>query len=164
MINKQNLWFITLFSIIMVLSIYYLTMTDDTLSTLEVTKNNDESTEVVVSESDTIIALKVAGEEEMVSKIEKLEQILLDDTATIEEKNAAYEELQTINKNESIKENIQKIIKEEYKLDSYINIDQDTIKVTIASKTHDAKLANNIIRSIEKLYNENKYITVKFDN
>ncbi len=164
MINKQNLWFITLFSIIMVLSIYYLTMTDDALSTLEVSKNNNESTEVVISENDTIIALKVAGEEQMVAKIEELEQILLDDTATLEEKNNAYEELQNINKNESAKETIEKLIKDEYKLDSYVNIDKNTIKVTVASKTHDVKLANNIIRSISKLYNEDKYITVKFDN
>ncbi len=165
MINKQNLWFITLFSIIMVLSIYYLTMTDDTLSTLEVSKTNqEEQTEVVVAESDTIIALKVAGEEEMVTKIEELEQILLDDTATLEEKNTAYEELQEINKNESSKETIEKLIKDTYKLDSYISIDKNTIKVTIASKTHDAKLANNIIRSIQSLYTTDKYITVKFDN
>ena len=139
-------------------------MTDDTLSTLKATKTTEEKSEVVISESDTIIALKVAGEEEMVSKIEELENILLDDTATLEEKNDAYEKLQAINKNEGIKETIEKLIKEEYKLNSYVNIEGNTIKVTIASKTHDTKLANNIIRSIQNLYDKDKYITVKFDN
>ena len=34
MINKQNLWFVTLFSLILVLGIYYITMKDETLSVL----------------------------------------------------------------------------------------------------------------------------------
>ena len=49
MINKQNLWFISLFSLIMVLSIYYLTMSDDTLSTLNVSSDKGEATDVVIS-------------------------------------------------------------------------------------------------------------------
>ena len=32
MINKQNLWFLTLFSLILVLSVYYITMPNDLLS------------------------------------------------------------------------------------------------------------------------------------
>ena len=45
MINKQNLWFLTLFSLIMVLSIYYLTMSQDTLSTLNVNSDVTEGTD-----------------------------------------------------------------------------------------------------------------------
>ena len=104
MINKQNLWFITLFSLIMVLSIYYLTMSDDTLSTLNVNGTNNDSTKVVISENDTLVALKVADEEALVTKIEELQNTLLNATSTLEEKNNAYEELQNINKNESLKQ------------------------------------------------------------
>ena len=32
MINKQNLWFLTLFSLILVLSVYYITMPNDLLT------------------------------------------------------------------------------------------------------------------------------------
>ena len=38
MINKQSLWFLTLFSIILVLSVYYIAMTNNKLATL---KEND---------------------------------------------------------------------------------------------------------------------------
>ena len=34
MVNKQNLWFVTLFSLILVLGIYYVSMGDETLATL----------------------------------------------------------------------------------------------------------------------------------
>lgn len=165
MINKQNLWFITLFSLIMVLSIYYLSMSDDTLSTLNVNAPlNEPPAEVVVSENETLVALKVADEEALVGRITELENVLLNETASMEEKNNAYEELQTINKNEATKETIEKLLKSNYNLDSYIKIDGNNIKVTIASQTHDTKLANDIIRSIQNLYDQDMYITVKFNN
>ena len=164
MINKQNLWFITLFSLIMVLSIYYLTMSDDIrdLSTLNVSATDNDKTEVVISENETLVALRVADEEALVAKMAELEGVLLNDTASLEEKNKAYEEIQSINKNESMKTNIEKQIKEEFKLDSYVSISEKNIKVTIASKNHDTTLANNIIRSIQNLYKSDMYITVKF--
>ena len=163
MINKQNLWFLTLFSLIMVLSIYYLTMSNDTLSTLNVNADTKEETNLVISEeNDTLIALKVASEEEFLARMEDLENILLSDVATIEEKNDAYEQLQTLSKNENEKETISQKIKDEFKLDSVVSIQNNTITITVASKKHDTTLANNIIRSIQSLYQENKYITVKF--
>ena len=36
------------------------------------------------------------------------------------------------------------------------------ISITIASKEHNKELANNIIREVQKLYDKQKYITVKF--
>lgn len=163
MINKQNLWFLTLFSLIMVLSIYYLTMSDDTLSTLNVNNDITEKTDVVISEeNDTLIALKVQEEEELLERMEELQDILLSDVATLQEKNDAYEELQTLNKTESEKEAIVKLIKDQYKLDSVVKIENFNITITIASAKHDATLANNIIRSVQELYDSDKYITVKF--
>jgi len=138
-------------------------MSDDTLSTLNVsTTNNDNGSEVVISENETLVALKVADEEALVAKIEELQNILLNNNSTLEEKNQAYDELQNINKRESTKEAIQKLIKDTYKLDSFVSIDGKNIKVTIASTTHDTKLANNIIRSVQSLYSDTMYITVKF--
>ena len=163
MINKQNLWFLTLFSLIMVLSIYYLTMSNDTLSTLNVNSDISKGTDVVISEeNDTLVALKVQDEEELLQRMAELQNILLSDVATLQEKNDAYEELQTLNKTESEKEVIVKLIKDQYKLDSVVKIEESTITITIASTKHDATLANNIIRSVQELYDSDKYITVKF--
>jgi len=163
MINKQNLWFVTLFSLIMVLSIYYLSLGDDKLATLNVKESNkNETAQVVTNENETLVALKVASEEELITKIEELQNTLLNETATLEEKNDAYEKLQSINKDEGNKETIQKLIKETYKLESFVSINGTNINVTIGSTKHDTKLANNIIRSIQELYTENMYITVKF--
>ena len=41
MINKQNLWFLTLFSLILVLSVYYVTMPNELLLKTDLEKNGD---------------------------------------------------------------------------------------------------------------------------
>jgi len=140
-------------------------MSEDTLSTLNVSKtDNNNATEVVISENETLVALKVADEEALVSKMEELQNILLNNSSSLEEKNKAYDELQDINKKESTKEAITKKIKDTYNLDSFVSIDGNNIKITIASTKHDASLANNIIRSVQELFSDTKYITIKFGN
>lgn len=162
MINKQGLWFVTLFSLILVLSIYYVTVKDDDLLSLA-TSGAAESTEVVeTTESSVLVSLRVQDEEEMMQEMNALQTILLDDTASLQEKNDAYDSLQTLNSNKGKEEKLEKKIKDTYKLDSFIKIKNEQINVTIASKEHNSTLANNIIRSIQEEYDQKMYITVKF--
>ena len=161
MINKQNLWFVTLFSLILVLGIYYVTMGDEALSTL--VGENNISKEVSSSESDVIVALQVDRDEAVLKQMNEYQSILLDDTATIEEKNDAYNALQALNNSKSECDKIKKIITEKFKLDNFVKIDGDTISITIASENHSKEIANNIIREVQSLYDKQKYITVKFE-
>ena len=161
MINKQNLWFITLFSLILVLGIYYVTMDDDTLSVLA--GGTDVSEVLEVKESDVIVALRVEEDEEILKQIENYQNILLDAAATLEEKNDAYDSLQTINNLKGETEKIEKLITQEFKLDNFVKINGDTISIVVSKKEHNSELANNIIRSVQNLYKTKKYITVKFE-
>lgn len=161
MINKQNLWFVTLFSLILVLGIYYVTMGDETLSVLA--GENNVSSPVEVKASDVIVALQVASDESVLKEMNKYQSILLDDTATIEEKNDAYNALQALSNSKSECEKIKKMITEKFKYDSFIKIDGDAISITIASKEHSKEIANKIIREVQNMYDKQKYITVKFE-
>ena len=165
MINKQGLWFVTLFSLILVLSIYYVTIKDDDI--LQIATNSivqEEKVDSVVKTEDSsiLVSLRVQDEEEMLEEIEELQTILLDDTASLQEKNDAYNSLQVINATQGKKEALEKKIKSTYNLDCFVKIKNDQITVTIASKDHNSTLANNIIRSIQEEYEEKMYITVKF--
>ena len=90
MINKQNLWFLTLFSLILVLSIYYLTMPDEVLQTIKSTNNETKET-VELKDSDALAALRVEADEETLNEMNTLQEVLLNESATVEEKNDAYE-------------------------------------------------------------------------
>ena len=165
MINKQNLWFITLFSLILVLSIYYVTMSDDALATLANDSANNNNAEVIeVSSSNVLVALRVEDEESVLAEMEKLQTILLDEAATLEEKNDAYDSLQALNSNKGKESEIESKIKEVHKLDSFVKINGDQISVVIASNDHSTEIANNIIRTVQQLFDTRMYITVKFQN
>ncbi len=161
MINKQNLWFITLFSLILVLGIYYVTMDDDAISALA--GSNDVSEVLEVKESDVIVALRVEEDEEIMKQMEEYQTILLDDTASAEEKNDAYNSLQAINNQKGETAKIEKLITSEFKYDNFVKINGDSISIVIACDKHDAKIANQIIRKVQELYKTQKYITVKFE-
>lgn len=165
MINKKSLWFLTLFSLILVLSIYYITMPSELLLTTgQQTNTENETSEPTISveESDILVALRVEADEEMSKEIEDLQLILTNTESSVEEKNEAYEKIKELNDNRGEEEKLETQIKENYKLDSFIKISGSQVKVTVNSEEHDESLANNIMRTIQANYEESKYITVKF--
>ncbi len=163
--NKQNLWFLTLFSLILVLSIFYLTMPDTKLSAL-VNKEQEKSNEPVINinESEILTALRVESDEETIKEMSSLQEILLNEAASIEEKNNAYEALKDINLNKGKEEELENKINKNFQLKAFVKIKNDQIKVVIATGTHNEELANNIIRSIQEEFDTQMYITVKFQN
>lgn len=164
MINKQSLWFVTLFSLILVLSIYYITMPDNALKSITASGGEAQSTSKVgsIEESSILVALRVEADEQVVAQMDALQNVLLSETASVEEKNNAYESLKELNKAKGKEEELEKKILEEFKLKSFVKIKKDQISIVIASSDHSSELANNIIRSIQSLYDEKMYITVKF--
>ena len=166
MINKKSLWFLTLFSLILVLSIYYITMPSELLLTTNVNntslEENNEEVNVDIEESDLLVALRVESDEEMTSQIEELQLILTNAESSVEDKNKAYEKIKELNDTRGEEEKLETQVKDTYKLDSFIKINDNQIQVTINSSEHSENLANNIMRTIQSNYEESKYITVKF--
>lgn len=167
MINKQGLWFLTLFSLILVLSIYYVSMDDDKLANLMnqtsvVETDNTANVNAEITESSILVALRVDEEETVQKEVEQLETILLDDAATVEEKNDAYNSLTAIQSKKGKEAEIEKAIQENFNLSSFVKIKDNQVTVVASSVEHDTKLANEIIRKVQSFFDEKKYITVKF--
>jgi len=163
MINKQKLWFLTLFSIILVLSVYYIALPEASLSNLIESENSKSNlTSVSSNDEDTLSVLRIEDDELVLAQMEELQNTLLDQNKTTEEKNNAYEKLQSINLNKGKEEQLESLILKNYKLKSFIKIKDDQINVTISSKDNSYKSANDIIRTIQKEFKEKKYITVKY--
>ena len=176
MINKQNLWFLTLFSLILVLSVYYITMPNDLLiasnstteekeneTTEENTDNDETDTLSDVSEVDSLTALRVNLDEERDKEKTELKATMTKEEATVEEKNNAYEQLKNLAVIEGEEEKLEKLIKDTYKINSFVKIDNETIIIVAAKKDHDVSLANNIMRTVQGEFDTKKTITVKFE-
>ena len=159
MINKNGVWFVTLFSLILVLSIYYITMPTELL----ITKEKDKVLPTVkVEESDALLALKVSNNALIDEEIDTLKKIISNSDATIEDKNKAFERIQQLNQIRSEEETLEDKIKTKYKLSSVVKIDGNDITVVVKSEKNDNETANDIMRLIQENYVTPKNITVKF--
>lgn len=173
MINKQGLLFLTLTSLILVLSVYYITMPNELLLTTNSNHNNtsdtvsnniDNSREVNVNikEASTILAMQNILNDERIKMTKELNDKLVNTELTIEEKNNIYEELKMISKIEGLEESIKKKIKEEFDLDSFVKISDDVVEVVINSSKHDTSLVVKIINSVSSLFDSKMYVSVSF--
>ncbi|MDO5569351.1 MAG: SpoIIIAH-like family protein [bacterium] len=180
MINKRNLWFLTLFSLVLVLSIYYVTLPNellllnnsDTLTATnddQVTKeeeitseNNAPSNEVVLEESDIITALRVEASDQVLDEMENLKKTLTDLNVTVEEKNTAFEQLKKLNVNKAKEAELEELLKNEFKVDAFIKITDDQVRIVVGSTEHNTTIANNIMRKVQEQFDKKMYISVKF--
>ena len=164
MINKQSLWFLTLFSLILVLSVYYITMPNEIFKSEEmVTESKEEETSEVSKQNISYIeTLKVELDSERAEILDTLQAVLNDNSKTSEEKNRAYEEMKEINDTKALEETISKKIKDEYSLNSYVKQDESKVEVVVEGKEHDIKLANKIMRTVQSQFSDPMSISVKF--
>ena len=172
MINKQSLWFLTLFSLILVLSVYYITMPNEllltnnsnyTTDTTNKEEKNKDKTKVTVNESEALVSMRVNLEEEREETMADLKGTLTSEEASAEEKNNAYEQIKYLTDIKGKEEAIEEKIKKNFSLDSFVKIDNNEVKVVAIKKEHDSTLANNIMKSVQEEFTEKVYITVKFE-
>ena len=158
MINKKGLWFLTLFSLILVLSVYYITMPTEIL--LDDTLNEEDP---VIEEVDLLTALRVESDNKMIIEMEELKKIMNDLNVTIDERNNAFEQMKSLNITRGEEEKLEGLVKEKHSVDSFIKITGDQIRAVIKSKKHDSALANKIMRTIQGEYQNKMYISIKFE-
>ncbi len=165
MINKKNIWFLTLFSLILALSVYYVTMPSELL--LDVYNNNGETkkdTDVInIEETDIISVYRLEQETKINEELDVLKLILLDNEASIDKKNEAYNKMQNLQKIKGLENLIEDQIDQELKLKAFVKIQDNTINVIVRNDKHDVSLANKIMNLVQKHFEEKKYISVKFE-
>ena len=169
MVNKQGLWFLTLTSLALVLSVYYITMPNELLltnngsvgieNTVKEVSNKDN---VDIKESDLITSMRVELEEERNVLQKGLEGKLSDGKLTVDEKNEVYEDLRYISEISSKESMIEKKILDEFKLKSFVKISDDTVSIVIQSGNHDKNLAVNIMKSVGEEFENKMYISISF--
>lgn len=170
MINKKNLWFLTLFSLILVLSVYYITMPSELLLTnsgnyinkSSEEKNKDTEPTVVIEESELITALRVTADEELMEELDALKEVLTNTESSVEDKNNAFEKMKTLNINKGEETKLEKKLLNELQLKTFVKINGDQVKVVVDSSTHDTTVANNIMRSVQSNFEKKMYVTVQF--
>ena len=157
--KKQNIWALTLFSLILVLSVYYITLPNE----YDVIKEEAKTTVKEVDKNQVIETLKIENNENKTKKEKELHEILTKEDASKEEKNNAYEELKALNVLKSKEEELELKIKDKFNLDSFVEINDDQIKIVLIKNEHNEKLVSEIMDFVQESFEEKKYITIKFE-
>ena len=158
--KKQNIWALTLFSLILVLSVYYITLPNE----YEVINKDETSIKVnEVDENKVIETLKIEKNENKTKKEKELHEVLTKEDSTKEEKNNAYEELKALNVLKNKEEELEIKIKDKFNLDNYVEINEEVIKVILVKNEHNESLASEIMDFVQESFDEKKYVTIKFE-
>ena len=157
--KKQNIWALTLFSLILVLSVYYITLPNE----YEAITEEAKTTISEIDENKVIETLKIENSENKTKKEKELQEILTKEDSSKEEKNNAYDELKALNVLKSKEEELEIKIKDKFNLDNYVEINEEVIKVVVLKNEHDEKMASEIMDFVQESFEEKKYITVKFE-
>ena len=104
MINKRSLWFLTLFSLILVLSVYYITMPNEVLT--------DDRLNEEIKEVDLLTALRVESDNKISIEMEELKKIMNDLNVTVDERNNAFEQMKSLNITRGEEEKLENKVKE----------------------------------------------------
>ena len=70
--------------------------------------------------------------------------------------------MQELNKNRSNETSLEKKIEEEFKLKSFVSIENTKITITLDTKELDKKTANQIMRKVQENFDKAMSITVKY--
>ena len=160
MINKQKLWFLTLFSLILVLSVYYVTMPSNLLSVSDI--KEDTTPTINMEDTNILDVLKEENNERVAKEIESLRKIVVDVETNIDDMNIAYEKIQKLEENKGKEEKIVSLIKEKLGFDTYVEIKNAKVNVVVSNKEHSYKIANDIIKLVSSSFDSDKSVTVKF--
>ncbi len=148
--NKQAFTFLTLFSLILVLSIYYIM--------LPPTSQN----EVVQNDISTIEQLQNQLDKKREDIITKNNEIIAKESSTSESINEA---LETISETKNVTEKEKSIVIQLGELgyqESYVEIDNQTVKITILKKDATQSDASNVIKEVLNLVGDSYQVEVKF--
>ena len=149
--NKQAFTFLTLFSLILVLSIYYIMLPPV-----------QDKEPVSKTQLSTIQQLQVQLDKKREDIINKNNQILAKESSTSDSINEA---LETISETKSLAEKEKTIISQLKELnykEVYVEIDNETIKITALKKDANQKDASLIINKVLGIVGENYQVEVKF--
>ncbi|MBE3570302.1 MAG: SpoIIIAH-like family protein [Bacillales bacterium] len=181
LLKKQTVWLLTMLSLVVVLSVYYITSPEQPKNGSELAEQKqanpsvDESAKEKASKSQNVeVITKSAGDEafealrlEIQDERSKLREELTNKLASSdlspEEKNKAYDEMEKLTEMATKENVLETLIKSKGYKDALVRADGKQILITVKANEHSAKDANEIIHLVEKeMDNQYQPIAVEF--
>ncbi|MBB5325258.1 stage III sporulation protein AH [Anoxybacillus tepidamans] len=190
MLKKQTVWLLTMLSLVVVLSVYYVTAPKDMNDsvafmneqnkkasdaekqtatkegadvTLEQTEAQDGKATSSIASDDVFTALRLQIDDERSRLRDQLNAIVASTSATAEQKSEAIDKIQKLEALAEKEATLETLIKSKggYE-DVLVRADGDTVRVTVRAKERSAKAANEIIQLVKSEISDMQDIAVEF--
>ncbi|NWQ39953.1 SpoIIIAH-like family protein [Bacillus sp. EB106-08-02-XG196] len=181
LLKKQTVWLLTMLSLVVVLSVYYITSPEQKSNELAAVKQEEKAdqketktdTETEVKDGDTVIS-QVAGDEEFEalrlelqderSELkEQLNTVVATTDLPADQRSEAVDQMKKLSEIAQKEEMLETLIKAMDYEDALVRADGSTVKIIVKSKKESSKSeANAIIQMVKKEIGETNFVAVEF--
>ncbi|MFD9626923.1 SpoIIIAH-like family protein [Peribacillus muralis] len=187
LLKKQTVWLLTMLSLVVVLSVYYLTAPEENATDMTATEQaekaenkdnkadtkvenkgnketskNAEGSSVTIASGDEFESLRMQIEDERAKLNEELTEKMGNTDLSAEERDEAYAKIEQLSETK-VKENIIEnlIVAMDYNA-ALVRVDGTDVKVSVKADKQTKTEANNIIRLVRKEVNDAQNVVVDF--
>ncbi|XJZ26179.1 SpoIIIAH-like family protein [Bacillota bacterium Lsc_1132] len=182
LLKKQTVWLLTMLSLVVVLSVYYITTPQqkgNDLATVEqkakkqldqnksaTSKVQDKSGKTVVSTvagDDAFTALRMQLDDQRSQTKDELQAEIASTDLPADKRSAAIDQMKKLNETAQKEEVLETLIKTMGYEDALVRADGEKVKIIVKSqKKHTTAAANDIIQLVKKEIGETNYVAVEF--
>lgn len=187
LLKKQTVWLLTMLSLVVVLSVYYITSPEQKGNEMATTAQKasdqqemkqaadktqesvkpdvkDQKTVVTTVEGDDAFdSLRMQLEDQRSQKKEDLQAEIASTDLPADKRSEAYDQMQKLNETAQKEEILETLIKTMGYEDALVRADGEKVNITVKSKKkHTAAAANDIIQLVKKEIGETNYVAVEF--
>lgn len=172
LLKKQTVWLLTMLSLVVVLSVYYITAPEQNMTNTasvnektegNATKNTDDSGVVSEVASDQVFeALRLDLEDKRNELKEQLIQITASTDLPPEQISKAYDQIKELDELETKETMLETLIKTKGYEDALVRADGNKVRVTVKSKKSSKAQANEIIQLVREEIGDLQKVVVEF--
>ncbi|RLQ98274.1 SpoIIIAH-like family protein [Falsibacillus albus] len=176
LLKKQTVWLLTMLSLVVVLSVYYVTSPETKTADLAAVDKGKKTSESASASNkkDMDVVTDAAGDEvfealrlDEQDKRSELRQQLTEMVAspdlTAEEKNKAYEQMQQLTELETKEKVLESLIQSMGYKDALVRADGEKVLITVKANEQSKKAANQIIQKVGDEIGEMQKVSVTFE-
>ncbi|WP_413308924.1 SpoIIIAH-like family protein [Bacillus sp. 1P10SD] len=181
LLKKQTVWLLTMLSLVVVLSVYYITSPEQKSNDLAAVQQNakdqmdqKQANSKTEAKGGKTIVSTVAGDdafEELRMKLDDLRSQMQEDLTTqlastnlpADERSKVKDQMDRLNQTAQKEEILETLIRTMGYEDALVRADGEQVRVTVKSKKKpSASEANKIIQQVKKEIGETNYVAVEF--
>ncbi|TQR19573.1 SpoIIIAH-like family protein [Psychrobacillus vulpis] len=174
-IKKRSVWFLTLISLIAVITVFYISdrpspfdgialFSNDTLEDVDLVETSSTNEESFVSKSNAFEEMRMEVQDKRSKLHEQLTLKVGSNDFTAEEKDEAYTQIEELVKLDSTEAMLELIIKALGYDDALVRIEDNSVLIDVVSNEKSTKKASDIVYAVKREWPKAYNVEVKFND